>query len=432
MQTQILERMESDVRTYSRSFPVVFTKARNARLTDEEGREYIDFLAGAGTLNYGHNNPHLKQALLDYIDSDGIVHGLDFWTAAKRDYLETLEEVILKPRGLDYKVHLPGPTGTNAVEAAIRLARVAKGRHNIVSFTNGFHGVTMGALATTGNRKFREATGGVPTQAASFMPFDGYLGSSTDTLDYFEKLLGDKSGGLDVPAAVIVETVQGEGGINVAGLEWLKRLESICRANDILLIIDDIQAGCGRTGKFFSFEHAGITPDIVTNSKSLSGYGLPFAHVLMRPELDKWKPGQYNGTFRGFNLAFATAAAAMRKYWSDDTFERDVQRKARIVEERFGKIAAWLSENGIEASERGRGLMRGIDVGSGDIADKITHQAFENGLIIETSGQDGEVVKCLCPLTIPDEDLVEGLDILETSTKQAFSMASMTGGQQMG
>ncbi|MDT8893704.1 diaminobutyrate--2-oxoglutarate transaminase [Halomonas sp. I1] len=421
MQTQTLERMESDVRTYSRSFPVVFTKAHNARLTDEEGREYIDFLAGAGTLNYGHNNPHLKQALLDYIDSDGIVHGLDFWTAAKRDYLETLEEVILKPRGLEYKVHLPGPTGTNAVEAAIRLARVAKGRHNIVSFTNGFHGVTMGALATTGNRKFREATGGVPTQAASFMPFDGYLGSSTDTLDYFEKLLGDKSGGLDVPAAVIVETVQGEGGINVAGLEWLKRLESICHAHDILLIIDDIQAGCGRTGKFFSFEHAGITPDIVTNSKSLSGYGLPFAHVLMRPELDKWKPGQYNGTFRGFNLAFATAAAAMRKYWSDDTFERDVQRKARVVEERFGKIAAWLNEQGIEASERGRGLMRGIDVGSGDIADKITHQAFENGLIIETSGQDGEVVKCLCPLTIPDEDLVEGLDILEASTKQAFS-----------
>lgn len=421
MQTQILERMESEVRTYSRSFPVVFTKAQNARLTDESGREYIDFLAGAGTLNYGHNNPHIKQALVDYLASDGIVHGLDFWTAAKRDYLEALEEVILKPRGLDYKVHLPGPTGTNAVEAAIRLARVAKGRHNIVTFTNGFHGVTMGALATTGNRKFREATGGIPTQGAAFLPYDGYMGEAIDTLDYFEKLLGDKSGGLDTPAGVIVETVQGEGGINVAGLEWLKRLEGICRANDILLIVDDIQAGCGRTGKFFSFEHAGVTPDIVTNSKSLSGYGLPFAHVLMRPELDKWKPGQYNGTFRGFNLAFTTAAAAMRKYWSDDVFERDVQRKSRIVEERFQKIAAWLGEQGIEASERGRGLMRGIDVGSGEIADKITHKAFENGLIIETSGQDGEVVKCLCPLTITDEDLLEGLDILESSTRQAFS-----------
>jgi len=421
MQTQTLERMESEVRTYSRSFPVVFTKALNARLTDEDGREYIDFLAGAGTLNYGHNNPHIKQAMVDYLATDGIIHGLDFWTAAKRDYLETLEQVILKPRGLDYKVHLPGPTGTNAVEAAIRLARVAKGRHNIVTFTNGFHGVTMGALATTGNRKFREATGGIPTQGASFLPFDGYMGEATDTLDYFEKLLGDKSGGLDVPAAVIVETVQGEGGINVSGLAWLKRLEGICHANDILLIIDDIQAGCGRTGKFFSFEHADVVPDIVTNSKSLSGLGLPFAHVLMRPELDKWKPGQYNGTFRGFNLAFVTAATAMRKYWSDDTFERDIQRKARIVEERFQKIAAWISEQGIAASERGRGLMRGIDVGSGDVADKITAKCFENGLVIETSGQDGEVVKCLCPLTITDEDLLEGLDILERSTHAALS-----------
>ncbi|EWH00325.1 hypothetical protein Q427_20160 [Halomonas sp. BC04] len=215
--------------------------------------------------------------------------------------------------------------------------------------------------------------------------------------------------------------MQGEGGINVAGIEWLQRLEQICRTNDILLIVDDIQAGCGRTGKFFSFEHAGITPDIVTNSKSLSGFGLPFAHVLMRPELDKWKPGQYNGTFRGFNLAFATAAAAMRQYWSDDTFERDVQRKGEIIAQRFQKIAAWLTEHGVEATERGRGMMRGIDVGTGDIADKITGKAFENGLVIETSGQDGEVVKCLCPLTIPDEDLQQGLAILEESVKQVIA-----------
>ena len=421
MQTQILERMESDVRTYSRSFPVVFTKASNARLTDENGREYIDFLAGAGTLNYGHNNPKIKQALLEYLAEDNIIHGLDFWTEAKRHYLETLEEVILKPRGLDYKVQFPGPTGTNAVEAAIRLARNAKGRHNIVTFTNGFHGVTMGALATTGNRKFREATGGVPTVGGTFLPYDGYLGEGTDTLNYFEKLLNDKSGGLDVPAGVIVETVQGEGGINACGTEWLKRLEQICRAHDILLIVDDIQAGCGRTGKFFSFEHAGVVPDIVTNSKSLSGLGLPFAQVLVRPELDVWKPGQYNGTFRGFALAFTTAAATLNHYWRDDSFAKDVQRKGEIVAERFARIAAWISEQGIEASERGRGLMRGIDVGSGEIADKITHKAFENGLVIETSGQDGEVVKCLCPLTITDEDLQQGLDILEESTRQALS-----------
>ncbi|WP_110665295.1 diaminobutyrate--2-oxoglutarate transaminase [Salinicola halophilus] len=420
MQTQILERMESEVRTYSRSFPTVFTHAKGSRLTDEQGREYIDFLAGAGTLNYGHNHPKLQEALVEYITSDGLVHGLDMWSEARRSYLETLEEVILKPRGLDYKVHLPGPTGTNAVEAAIRLARVAKGRHNIVTFTNGFHGVTMGALATTGNRKFREATGGIPTQGASFMPFDGYMGDGVDTLDYFEKLLGDQSGGLDMPAGVIVETVQGEGGINPAGLGWLKRLESICRAHDILLIVDDIQAGCGRTGKFFSFEHAGIVPDIVTNSKSLSAYGMPFAHVLMRPELDKWKPGQYNGTFRGFNLAFVTATAAFKHFWQDDKLARDVQRKGRIVEERFAKIAAWMTEQGYPASERGRGLMRGIDVGDGDIADKVTAKAFENGLVIETAGQGGQVIKCLCPLIISDEDLLEGLDILERSAHDAL------------
>ncbi|SHL93289.1 diaminobutyrate--2-oxoglutarate transaminase [Vreelandella subglaciescola] len=416
MQTETFERLESNVRTYSRSFPVVFTKAKGACLTDENGREYIDFLAGAGTLNYGHNNPHLKQALVDYIATDGVVHGLDMWTTAKRDYFEAFEELILKPRNLDYKIQLPGPTGTNAVEAAIRLARKVKQRHNIVAFTNGFHGVTMGALATTGNRKFRENTG-VPTLGGSFVPFDGYMGDSTDTLDYFEKLLGDKSGGLDVPAAVIVETVQGEGGINVSGLEWLKRLESICHANDILLIIDDIQAGCGRTGKFFSFEHAGVVPDMVTNSKSLSGLGLPFAHVLMRPELDQWKPGQYNGTFRGFSYAMVTATAALKHYWSDDAFELEVQRKGKIVEERFQKLAAMLSKAGMPASERGRGLMRGIDVETGDIADKITGKAFENGLIIETSGQDGEVVKCLCSLTITDDELQKGLDILEAAVK---------------
>ena len=420
MQTQILEQMESDVRTYSRSFPVVLTKAQGARLTDEDGREYIDFLAGAGTLNYGHNHPKLKQAMLDYLAEDGIVHGLDMWTKAKREYLEALNDLILKPRGLEYKVHLPGPTGTNAVEAAIRLARVATGRHNIVTFTNGFHGVTMGALATTGNRKFREATGGIPTQGAAFLPFDGYLGEGIDTLDYFEKMLGDNSSGLDIPAAVIIETVQGEGGINPAGLDWLKRLEQICRDHEILLIIDDIQAGCGRTGKFFSFEHAGIKPDIVTNSKSLSGFGLPFAHVLMRPELDKWKPGQYNGTFRGFNLAFVTATAAIREFWSDDKLERDVTRKGRIVEQRFQELAAWLTEKGIPASERGRGLMRALDVGTGDIADKITEEAFKRGLIIETSGHDGQAVKCLCPLTISDEDLLEGLDIVEASIKHVF------------
>ncbi|SFX50293.1 diaminobutyrate--2-oxoglutarate transaminase [Marinospirillum alkaliphilum] len=415
--SESLERLESEVRTYSRSFPTVFKRARGATLTDENDKDYIDFLAGAGTLNYGHNNPKLKKALLDYIMDDGITHGLDMWTSAKRDFLETLEQVIFKPRGLDYKVQFCGPTGTNAIEAALRIARNTTGRTNIVSFTNAFHGVTLGALATTANSKFRHAAA-MPTAGVSFMPYCGYMDGDSSSLAFLEKTLTDNSSGVDYPAAILLETVQGEGGINVASIEWLQGIEKICRKHGILLIVDDIQAGCGRTGKFFSFEHAGLKPDIVTSSKSLSGYGLPFAAVFMKPELDQWKPGEYNGTFRGNNLAFVTATTAMREYWRNDDLARDVTRKGKIVEHRFKQLARAYQAAGIEASERGRGLMRGLDILQGDLADEIVADCFENGLVIETSGPEGQVVKCLCPLLISDDELNKGLDILEQAVKR--------------
>lgn len=410
--SESLERLESEVRTYSRSFPVVFTRARGATLTDENGKEYIDFLAGAGTLNYGHNNPKLKKALLDYMMDDGITHGLDMWTTAKRDFLETLEQLIFKPRGLDYKVQFCGPTGTNAIEAALRIARNATGRTNVISFTNAFHGVTLGALAATANSKFRHAAA-MPTQGVSFLPYCGYMDGDSSSLAYLEKTLTDNSSGVDYPAAILLETVQGEGGINVASIPWLQGIQKICKKHDILLIIDDIQSGCGRTGKYFSFEHAGIVPDIVTTSKSLSGYGLPFAAVFMKPELDQWKPGEYNGTFRGNNLAFVTSTVAMREYWSNDNLAKEVTRKGTVVEYRFKQMARLFQDVGIDASERGRGLMRGLDILDGDLADEIVAECFRNGLVIETCGHAGQVVKCLCPLLITDDELHRGLDILE-------------------
>ncbi|MBE0505778.1 MAG: diaminobutyrate--2-oxoglutarate transaminase [Marinospirillum sp.] len=412
MNSESLERLESEVRTYSRSFPVVFTRARGATLTDENGKEYIDFLAGAGTLNYGHNNPKLKKALLDYIMDDGITHGLDMWTSAKRDFLETLEQLIFKPRGLDYKVQFCGPTGTNAIEAALRIARNATGRTNVISFTNAFHGVTLGALAATANSKFRHAAA-MPTQGVSFLPYCGYMDGDSSSLAYLEKTLTDNSSGVDYPAAILLETVQGEGGINVASIPWLQGIQKICKKHGILLIVDDIQSGCGRTGKYFSFEHAGIDPDIVTTSKSLSGYGLPFAAVFMKRELDQWKPGEYNGTFRGNNLAFVTSTVAMREYWNNDDLAKEVTRKGTVVEYRFKQLARLFQDVGIDASERGRGLMRGLDILDGDLADEIVAECFENGLVIETCGHAGQVVKCLCPLLITDDELNRGLDILE-------------------
>lgn len=415
--SESLERLESGVRTYSRSFPTVFTRARGAILYDENNKEYIDFLAGAGTLNYGHNNPKLKKALLDYIMDDGLTHGLDMWTKAKREFLETLEEVIFKPRGLEYVVQFCGPTGTNAIEAALRIARNVTGRTNVVSFTNAFHGVTLGSLAATANSKFRHAAA-MPTQGVSFMPYCGYMEGDSSSLAFLEKTLTDNSSGVDLPAAILLETVQGEGGINVASIEWLEGIDKICKKHGILLIIDDIQTGCGRTGKYFSFEHADISPDIVTTSKSLSGYGLPFAAVFMKPELDQWKPGEYNGTFRGNSLAFITSTVAMREYWTNDDLAKEVTRKGTIVEYRFKQLARAYQEVGIEAEERGRGLMRGLDIVKGDLADKIIADCFENGLIIESCGPDGQVIKCLCPLLITDDELNKGLDILEVAVKR--------------
>ncbi|MDH4151179.1 MAG: diaminobutyrate--2-oxoglutarate transaminase, partial [Betaproteobacteria bacterium] len=401
MNLKVFDRLESEVRGYIRSFPTLFDKARGSKLFDEEGNVYIDFFSGAGTLNYGHNNPVIKQDMLDYLEADGIIHGLDMATKAKKELLEALDRIILKPRGLSYKVQFPGPTGTNAVEAALKLARQIKGRSTVVSFTRGFHGVTGGALATTANAKYRDAAG-VSLSNTAFMPYDGYFGDGVDTTEYLERMVADRSSGIDHPAAVIVETVQGEGGINVASTTWLRALEQVCRRNDMLLIVDDIQMGCGRTGSFFSFEESGISPDIITLSKSISGVGLPMALVLMKPELDVWSPGAHNGTFRGNNLAFVTARAALMHFWSDDAFRQSVRRKGVVMRNWLEHIAADYPEG--KFTVRGCGMVQGLAAADAALAAKIAARCFEQGLVIETSGAD-DVLKLLPALTI-DERLL--------------------------
>jgi len=411
---KIFEEIESEVQSYARAFPRIFNKALGEHLYDLEGNQYLDFLAGAGTLNYGHNNPVLKKRLVDYIQYDGITHGLDLHTKAKGEFLTTFNDLILKPRNMDYRVQFTGPTGANAVEAAMKLARSIKKRETIISFTNGYHGVTIGALAATGNQHHRGAAGSLLT-GVNTVPYDGYLGEGIDTTAYLDKVLSDSSSGIDHPAAVIVETVQGEGGITAANFDWLRNLQKVCKKHDLLLIVDDIQAGCGRTGTFFSFEEIGITPDIITLSKSLSGYGLPFATVLFKPEHDIWKPGEHNGTFRGNNLAFVTAKAVIEHYWSDDLFSNEIKRKGNYIYERVQNILNTYGEGNF--SSRGRGMFQGINCVDGDLANKITKLAFKNGLMIETSGADDHVIKFLCPLTISDQNLKKGIDILEDAIR---------------
>ena len=416
------EKLESNVRGYIRDFPVVFTTAKDAQLTDEDGNTYVDFFAGAGVVNYGHNNEKLKRAVMDYMAGDGIMHGLDMGTAAKRRFLETFDEVILQPRGLEYKMQFPGPTGTNAVESAIKLARKTTGRTEIVSFSNGFHGMTLGALALTGNAAKR-AGAGVPLGNATAMPFDGYLGTGADSLAVFDAFLEDEGSGLDRPAAAIVETVQGEGGVNVASTEWLRGLEALCRRHDILLIVDDIQMGCGRTGSFFSFDEVGLKPDMVCLSKAIGGLGLPMALVLIRPDLDHWAPGEHNGTFRGNNLAFVAAAEAL-DYWRDDTLKTDILAKGARIRERMEKLAVRYPHLGLSA--RGRGMIQGLASSIDGLAADICHEAFTGGLVMETAGVHSQVAKVMPPLTIDATALDAGLDILEAAVARVAASNSAT------
>ncbi|MGW0559223.1 diaminobutyrate--2-oxoglutarate transaminase [Streptomyces sp. NPDC003016] len=411
----VFETLESEVRSYCRGWPAVFDRAQGSHLHDEDGHTYLDFFAGAGSLNYGHNNPVLKRALIDYIERDGITHGLDMATTAKRAFLETFQNVVLRPRDLPYKVMFPGPTGTNAVEAALKLARKVKGRESVVSFTNAFHGMSLGSLAVTGNA-FKRAGAGIPLVHGTPMPFDNYFDGTVPDFLWFERLLEDQGSGLNKPAAVIVETVQGEGGINVARAEWLRALQDLCHRQDMLLIVDDIQMGCGRTGGFFSFEEAGITPDIVTLSKSISGYGLPMSLCLFKPELDVWEPGEHNGTFRGNNPAFVTATAALNTYWADGQMEKQTIARGEQVERALLAIAD--ENDGAGVGFRGRGLVWGLGFADKERATAVCRRAFELGMLLETSGPQSEVVKLLPALTISPDELDEGLRILARSVRE--------------
>ncbi|GAA4283844.1 diaminobutyrate--2-oxoglutarate transaminase [Brevibacterium daeguense] len=408
----VFETLESEVRGYSRSWPAEFATASGAVQTTIDGSEYLDFFSGAGALNYGHNNPAVMEPLIDYLQSGAVLHSLDMKTPAKRRFLETFERLILKPRALDYKVMFPGPTGTNTVEAALKLARKVTGRQHILSFTNAFHGMTLGSLSVTGNSMKRQGAG-IPLTNASKIPYDDYFDGETTDFLWLERVLADSGSGVDRPAAIIVETVQGEGGLRAARAEWLRGLAELCKRYEVLLIVDDVQAGCGRTGSFFSFEEAGIVPDIVCLSKSISGSGLPMALTLFKPELDVWSPGEHNGTFRGNNPAFVTATAALETFWADDSFQNRVADTSAALHARLGEIADSVEG----ASVRGRGMLAGLLFEDPAHAERVAGEAYRLGLLVETSGPEDEVVKIMPPLTISSAELQRGLDILTTAVR---------------
>jgi diaminobutyrate-2-oxoglutarate transaminase len=384
----VFEDIESEVRSYCRRWPVIFERASGSYLYGENGHGYLDFFAGAGALNYGHNNAVAKQALLEYITSDGVAHSLDM-----------------------YRVQFTGPTGASAVEAALRLARKFTGRRTVVSFAAAFHGMTAAARSVSDER-LREATDPTDPRATVQLPF--CLDGEHPDLSLVDSVLLE----MEV-AAVIVETVQGEGGVRPADQAWLRGLSELCQARDVLLIIDDVQVGCGRTGPFFSFEGYGFQPDIVCLSKSISGFGLPLALLLVRPEVDIWRPGEHSGTFRGNNHAFVTAAATLRAYWSDDALETHTVEAGGRLAAQLATLSAEYGELGV--AYRGRGLIGGLAFPSSDLASTVCSASFEQGLLLETAGRQGEVVKLMPPLTISQADLDTGVQVLRDAIRTVLS-----------
>ena len=414
---EILEtfnRYESEVRSYCRKFDGLFVRAVGSTIFDAAGSEYLDFWSSAGTVNYGHNPPILKKSVLSYIESDGLCAALDLNTEAKRDFIEEFQASILAPRGLQYRMQFTGPTGTGVIESAVKLARKYTGRRSVAAFTNAYHGMSSTSLGLTGDRHHRQPW---PDPHVIRLPFDGYLGDAVNSLDYFGKILSDKSSGIDLPAAVIVETIQCEGGVNVASDKWLSALREITKKHQIPLIVDDIQTGCGRTGSFFSFERSGIEPDLVCLSKSLSGYGLPLSVLLISPSMDVWKPGEDSDTFRGNSLAFVTAAEAIRSYWRDGHLAARAERLGHEVQSALSEL--FIRHSHSIRSVRGRGMLWGIEFNKPEKAIMIAESCFRNKLIVETCGAEDQVIKIMPPLTIEEKQLRKGLEILMAAADTA-------------
>jgi diaminobutyrate-2-oxoglutarate transaminase len=402
----ILERYESVSQNYVRSARVIFQRAQGSQLFDEDGNRYIDFNSGGSTLTYGHNNVGVCEALIRYISENGVVQTCEKTSVAKRAFVERFVKTVLEPRDLNYRMLLTDPAGGTAAELALRLARPHKNRTNVVAFTNASHGLTEGSPSVMGKHLSRHQFAG-PRANTMFMPYCGYFGEDTDTIAYLRRYLKDSASGYDLPAAAIVETVQVNGGVHVASVAWLKALEQLCREFEILLIVDETQTGCGRIGPYFSFERAGLKPDMVVAPNALAG-GLPISMLLARPELDLWRPGEQVGAFQGDSLAFV-AASELLKQWSDARSQETALRSTILQQELSNMVGRFRNRT---VAIRGAGMVWGLDFGRPGSAAVVSAWALERGLVVEPARLRDEVLLILPPLTIEETLLRDGLSRL--------------------
>lgn len=421
---------ESNARSYPRKFPFALAKAKGSWVQDVEGNQYLDFLCGAGTLALGHNYPEINQAMIDLLAGDFPLHTLDLTTAVKDEFVHTLLSLLPSPLRENAKIQFCSPSGTDATDAALKLCKTATGRSSIIAFQGGYHGMGHGALACTGNLSAKSKINGLMPEV-QFMPLPySYrcpfgLGGEKG-LDaacaFFERTLKDPESGLKKPAAVIIEPVLGEGGVIPVPFKFMQTIRRVTEELDIPMIVDEIQCGIGRTGKFYAFEYSGIVPDVILSSKAVGG-SQPLAVVIYNKKLDVWTPGAHAGTFRGNQLAMKAGTILIKKV-SEPDFLSDVKRKGQII---IDRLTALKNRVSIIGDVRGLGLMIGVEfidpnggkdimgkfLPSGEIASKVQKLCFENHFIMEKGGRNGSVMRCLCALNVTDEEISKAMEIFE-------------------
>ena len=421
---------ESNARRYPRKFPFALAKAQGSWIEDVEGNKYLDFLCGAGTLALGHNDPEVNQAMVDMLTGNLPLHTLDLTTPVKDTFVHTLLNLLPGELKNNAKIQFCSPSGTDAVDAALKLCKTATGRSSIIAFNGAYHGMGHGALALTGNLHAKNKVNDLMPNV-HFMPYPySYrcpfgLGGDAGTdaaCAYFERMLKDPECGITKPAAVILETIQGEGGVIPAPVKFIQTVRRVTKELDIPMIVDEIQCGIGRSGRFFAFEYADIVPDVILSSKAIGG-SQPLSVVIYNKKLDVWEPGAHAGTFRGNQLAMRAGTVVMNRVSKPD-FLDDVVKKGEIFAKRLEEIKSKVS---IIGDVRGKGLMRGIEFvdpksqsdslgakkASGEIAALVQKRCFENRLVMEKGGRNGAVMRCLCALNVTMEDLEKALDIIE-------------------
>ncbi|MGW4567326.1 diaminobutyrate--2-oxoglutarate transaminase family protein [Streptomyces sp. NPDC004561] len=431
---------ESSARTYARALPIVPVRARGLTIEGADGRRYLDCLSGAGTLALGHNHPVVLEAVRRVLDSGAPLSVLDLATPVKDAFITELFRTLppgLADRG---RVQFCGPAGTDAVEAALKLVRAATGRTGILAFTGAYHGMTAGALAASGGAHDVQVAR-LPYPQDYRCPFGvgGRRGAEL-AARWTESLLDDPKSGVPLPAGMILEPVQGEGGVIPAPDNWLRRMRQLTADRSIPLIADEVQTGVGRTGAFWAVEHSGITPDVMVLSKAIGG-SLPLAVIVYRDDLDVWQPGAHAGTFRGNQLAMAAGTATLAHVRENGLAERANRLGSRMLDELRRSVAEFACVGDV----RGRGLMIGLELvdpeGNGATAERpaagdlhtaptgweatrtplpaapelalaVQRECLQRGLIVELGGRHGAVVRLLPPLTLSDEQAAAVLDRL--------------------